>query len=222
MTHKSLLAISFGLLFLFSCNSGTTNPSDLSATEESKGIEQENKFSFEYEGLDNVSLKIDSIDILYHNTVFKHSAILQSRKKMTLNIPDFTNEHAKKGIFPAKIADETTLKLIQQELEKLTPSEKKYIHDIRVLMDVHYKDGTAKKIDLCGPFSDEIFIDETPHNSNNRLAYIVKNAIGLYSWVKDEPTFSMFPEIKDSTIIKEPIIESPWYIEYLKHKIIFE
>jgi len=222
MTYKPLIAISAVLLLLFSCNDKVAKQSDAQIIEESKRIEQNNVPLFEYEGLGEISLEIDSIDILYHNTVFKHSAILQTRKKMVIDIPDFTDKYAKKGVFPAKITDEITLKLIQQELEKLIPSEKKSIYDIRILADVHYKNGTVKKIDFCGLFSDEIFVDDVPYNSNNRLAYIVKNAIGLYSWEKDEPTFDMFPEIKDTTIIKEPIVESPWYIEYVKHKVIFE
>ncbi len=166
--------------------------------------------------------EIDYIDVLYHNTIFGSKQSPEMRENLKASIPDFTSPYSERGIFPVKITDSDVLKQIQAELVTLTPQDKYLYPDVRIMMDVHYKDGSVKHVDFCGVLSDAIFVDGKRQAYNNRLAYIVKNNVGLYGWIKDDATFKLMPEIKDTTIVKEPLIEGYWYREYLMHKVILD
>jgi hypothetical protein len=65
---------------------------------------------------------------------------------------------------------------------------------------------------MAGVYSSLMYVDGILQQRNNRLIYLLKNNIGYYSWL--EPSVDLDDEIKDTSFVKEPIIESSYYKKY--------
>jgi hypothetical protein len=154
---------------------------------------------------------IDSIFVLYYNSLFQPFMGVKSEEINTIYIPDFENKED--GILDATIKDCKILTEIEHEILKLKPSKEASFEDVRIKATIYYKNGATKLICLNNWLSTSIFLDGFMQESNNRLLYLIKNNIGYYSWF-GEPILKYMDELQDTTFVREPFIESPYYKKF--------
>lgn len=167
---------------------------------------------------DNVNIyscdsQIDSISIFYYNSLFKSFKGIKCEEITKAYIPDFVNEN--EGILYVVIKDCKILKEIEMEVLQLRESQDYPLEDIRIAATLYYKDKMIKRICISNMFAESIFLDGEIQEKNNKLLYLIKNNIGYYVWF-GEPILEMMDELQDTSFIKEPFIESPYYKRYLE------
>lgn len=162
---------------------------------------------------DSCDCEIISINSLYYNYFF-NTARAKNWDDLVLNIPDFKNNSH--GILNASITNCNTLKEIDKELKTLKASDQLGDADIRIIFSVNYKNRKDTTLCIGGYFASDIVNKErvglTTENTN-RLIYLIKNNIGYYTWF-DDNDYKYMDELKDTTFVKEPFIESPYYKLY--------
>ena len=163
---------------------------------------------------DECDCEITSISVLYYNWIF-NTARAKNWDDLKLNVPDFINNT--NGVLDAEITDCNTLKKIAEELNTLEPAKDQSGNaDIRILLTINYKDKDACTLTIGGYFAEGIFTKdrvELASNNTNRLLFLIKNNAGYYSWFDDEELNNM-DELKDTSFVKKPLIESLYYKQY--------
>jgi len=158
----------------------------------------------------NCNSQIDSITALYFNYTFNSVKSIKCEELDQKLIPDFKNRAT--GILDAKILDCTILKEIESELMTLSPIKDSSYPDTRISVNIFYRDGTVKRICIDDMSPNQLYLDNIRQKNNNHLLYLIKNNIGYYTWFENPEEY--MDELKDTTFIKEPFIESPYYKQY--------
>jgi hypothetical protein len=159
---------------------------------------------------------IESINVLYYNYLFETPASIDC-DKIKKDIPSFKNipilsqegdsiegyiadNH---GVLDTLIVDKKVLNEIENEIENaewnIYP-----MGDTRISCSVNYKDGTKRKICICGFYSDELKCGNKMMKNSNRLLFIIKNSVGYYHWIHYD-MLKYFDELNDTTFIREKI-----------------
>ena len=184
------LILFIGLYFLFSCS-------------------QFHKIDREISKCDS---NIDSITALYFNYSFNSAKSIKCEDLSEHLIPDFKERST--GIIDAKIIDCSILKRIDREISLLVPDTLQYPLDTRISIQVFYKNGEVKRLCLNDMYPTGLYLNGVKQIASNKLLFLLKNNIGYYSWfegVNDS-------ELKDTTFVKEPFIESPYYKLYKENQ----
>lgn len=190
----------FLLIFSTSCQKSKQNL----AREENIQIEKQ----------DSCDCEISYISALYYNRIFD-TARARNWDDLKLSIPDFKNG-GYGGVLDAKITDCNTLKEIAKELKTIKVKDYEGDADIRIVLYVHYKNKDSLFLSVGGYFASDFVTKDRmalKSKNTNRLLFLLKNNIGYYPWISKENLDNM-DELKDTSFVKEPFIESPYYKQY--------
>jgi len=150
--------------------------------------------------------QIDSLLVLYYNYEFNGVRDIKC-DEVQKYIPN--PQDGSDGVYDALITDRQILDEITQEINSLSVDKEQYPLDTRLSATIYYSNGTIRK--LCSD-GNRLFQDGILQKINNRLLFLLKNNAGYYSWFENPYNYEI--ELKDTSFIKEPLIESPYYKQY--------
>lgn len=151
-----------------------------------------------------------AVNALYFNSNYQSKAMYKW-DMIKLDIPSFKNGK-NSGVLDATIEKPETIYEIQKLVESLETDSSKldFLPDYRIAVTLQYKNGKIERLGISHPPKlDLIFLNDIPQKTNNRLLYVIKNNIGLYSWLIGDALYEQ-PELQDNSFMKEPFIQSKY------------
>lgn len=198
MKYYFCLSLLFSFLpFIVNCKGNTHNNNTSEKENSTKEVVSENQ-------------ELTHVNALYYNYVFTSSTPVNPGN-VKRNIPKFGIN--RKGILDAEITDVNKIRKIQDILATLKPSPEQTPLDARIVINLHYNDGSYRQICIGGVHTDKIYLDGIEQVRDNNALFTLKNYIGFYPWLIGDDMFKM-SELQDNTFPKAPFISTQYYKEY--------
>lgn len=198
MKYYFCLSVLFlSLPFILNCKGNTPND-NLSGKEDkaSEAVSRDRELVY--------------IDALYYNYVFD-SNIPVKPEDVKKNIPRFAT--GRKGVLDVEISDANKIEKVQKMLANLQASAEQSPVDARIVINLHYNDGSQSQLCIGGIHTNKIYLDGTEQKRDNNLLFTLKNYIGFYPWLIGDDMFKM-SELRDNSFPKGPFISNKYYKEY--------
>ena len=154
---------------------------------------------------------IKSIYVLYYNYSFErvNSVDCDEIKK---KLPSFKKDESymqtalnRLGVLEKTIKNKKLLKEIEDEIVKLQPDTSFDYIDARISCFIKYIDGREDRLCIGGYFANDIFYNGQCQIQNNKLLFLIKNAVKYYSWMDGEKYLKYQDELNDKSIIRDSV-----------------
>jgi len=164
-----------------------------------------------------IETSIDSIYVLFYNYSFEGiipigcDEITKTSSTMTEFVivdaqGDSTGAFLNyQGVLDTTITDRSVLSAIEYELNTSKKDTLINLMDARISCFIRYKDGREERLCIGGYWAEYVAYNNCVVVTANKLLFLIKNAIGYYSWMGDN-ILNYSYELKDSTILRDSII----------------
>ena len=154
---------------------------------------------------------IKSIYVLYYNYSFEPMIPIDC-DKIKKKLPSKKKENhysgisiRRGGVLEKTIKSKKLLKEIENEIVKLQPDTSIDYIDARISCFIRYKDGREDRLCIGGYFANDIFYNGQCQIQNNKLLFLIKNAVNYYSWMDGEKYLKYQDELNDKSLIRDSV-----------------
>ena len=154
---------------------------------------------------------IKSIYVLYYNYSFEPMIPIDC-DKIKKKLPSIKKENhylgisiRRGGVLEKTIKSKKILKQIENEIVKLQPDTSIDCIDARISCFIKYKDGKEDRLCIGWYLANRIYYNGQFQKQNNKLLFLIKNAIKYYSWMDGEKYLKYQDELNDKSLIRDSV-----------------